>query len=139
MFHVLNLLFLTCKKHKRRLYWQEWQDFNTLIQKLVGVIIFVTGPDSMDLKLRSTCASAVLQCRIYILEQKELISVFWRKFYRLIKGIVSRDWEQIQWIPSDWSEECRVAGAYFVPVLMPFSCFNLKNAWFGSFSFLCEW
>ncbi len=32
-----------------------------------------------------------------------------------LKGIVSRDWEQIQWIPSGWSEECRVAGAYFFP------------------------
>jgi hypothetical protein len=52
-----------------------------------------------------------------------------------IKGIVSRDWEQIQWIPSDWSEECRVAGAYFSPVLKPFLCFNLKNACFGGFSF----
>jgi hypothetical protein len=52
-----------------------------------------------------------------------------------LKGIVSRDWEQIHWIPSDWSEECRVAGAYFFPFLKPFLCFNLKNAWFGGFSF----
>ncbi len=52
-----------------------------------------------------------------------------------LKGIVSRDWEQIQWIPSDRSEECRVAGAYFFPILMSFSCLNSKNACFGGFSF----
>jgi hypothetical protein len=52
-----------------------------------------------------------------------------------LKGIVSGDWEQIQWIPSDKSEECRVAGAYFFLILMSFSCFNLKNACFGGFSF----
>jgi hypothetical protein len=51
------------------------------------------------------------------------------------KGIVCQDWEQIQWIPSAKSEECRVAGAYFFPVLMPLSCFNSKNACFGGFSF----
>ncbi len=56
-------------------------------------------------------------------------------FWNLIKGIVSRDWEQIQWIPSVKSEKCRVAGAYFFPVLMPFSCFNSKNMCFVSFSF----
>jgi hypothetical protein len=41
---------------------QERKDFKTLIWKLVGVITFVIGPDSLDLKLRGTCASAVLQC-----------------------------------------------------------------------------
>ncbi len=53
----------------------------------------------------------------------------------LLQGIVSRDSEQIQWIPNDRSEECRVTGAYFFPVVMPFSCFNSKNACFGGFSF----
>ncbi len=33
------------------------------------------------------------------------------------------------------SEECRVVGAYFYSVLVPFSCFNWKKAWFGGFSF----
>jgi hypothetical protein len=58
---VLNLLYLRHKKHKRHPYRQEWEDFKTLLQKLVGVI----GPDSMDLKLRSTCASVVLQRSAY--------------------------------------------------------------------------
>ncbi len=44
----------------------------------------------------------------------------------VLKGIVSRDWEQIQWIPSDRFEECRVAGAYFFSVLKPFLCLILK-------------
>ncbi len=56
-------------------------------------------------------------------------------FLLLFKGIVSQDWEKIQWIPSDRFEEWRVAGAYFFPDLMPFSCLNSKNACFGSFSF----
>jgi hypothetical protein len=47
----------------KRLYIQQSEDSKTLIKKLVGVITFVIGPDSMDLKMRSTCASAVLQCR----------------------------------------------------------------------------
>jgi hypothetical protein len=54
---------------------------------------------------------------------------------KTFKGIVSRDGEQIQWIPSDRTEEYRVAGAYLFTVLMPFLCFNLKNACFGGFSF----
>jgi hypothetical protein len=29
----------------------------------------------------------------------------------LFKGIVSQDWERIQWLPCDRFEECRVAGA----------------------------
>jgi hypothetical protein len=33
------------------------------------------------------------------------------------------------------SEECRVAGEYFIPIFIPFSCFNSKNACFGGFSF----
>jgi hypothetical protein len=32
------------------------------------------------------------------------------------KGIVSWDWEQIQWILSVRYDECRVAGAYFYSV-----------------------
>jgi hypothetical protein len=60
---VSNLLFLRHKQHKKCTCIQEWKDFKTLILKLVGVITFVIGPDSMDLKLRGTWASAVLQCR----------------------------------------------------------------------------
>jgi hypothetical protein len=52
-----------------------------------------------------------------------------------IKGIVSWVWEQLQWNPSDRSEEFRTAGAYFYSFLMPFSCFNSKKAIFGGFSF----
>ncbi len=44
-----------------------------------------------------------------------------------IKGIVSRVWEQLQWHPSDRSEEFRTAGAYFYSLFMPFSCFNSKK------------
>ena len=52
-----------------------------------------------------------------------------------IKGIVSRDWERLQWFPSVRSEECRVTGAYFYSILMPFWCFNSKKACFCGFSF----
>ncbi len=52
-----------------------------------------------------------------------------------LKGIVSRLWEQLQWNPSDRSEEFRTAEAYFYSLLMPFSCFTSKKAFCGSFSF----
>jgi hypothetical protein len=53
----------------------------------------------------------------------------------LLKGIVSRFREQLQWNPSDRSEEFRTAGAYFYSLLMPFSCFSYKKAFCGGFSF----
>jgi hypothetical protein len=52
-----------------------------------------------------------------------------------IKEIESRVLEQLQWNPSDRSEEFRVAGAYFYSLFLPFSCFNSKKACRGSFSF----
>jgi hypothetical protein len=45
-----------------------------------------------------------------------------------LKGIVSQVREQLQWNPSDRSEEFRTAGAYFYSLLMPFSCFSSKKA-----------
>jgi hypothetical protein len=54
---------------------------------------------------------------------------------RKSKRIVSRVWEQLQWNPSDRSEEFRTAGAYFYSLLMPFLCFNSKKAYCGGFSF----
>jgi hypothetical protein len=59
-----------------------------------------------------------------------------------VKGIVSRDWEQMQWIPSDRSEECRVAGTYFFLFRwMPFSCINSKKHALAVYlwQLLCEW
>ncbi len=53
----------------------------------------------------------------------------------ILKGIVSRVWEQLQWNPSDRSEVFRIAGAYFYSLLTPFSCFNSKKAFCGGFSF----
>jgi hypothetical protein len=52
-----------------------------------------------------------------------------------LKGIVSRVWGQLQWIPSDRSEEFRIAGAYIYSLLTLFSCFNSKKACFGGFLF----
>ncbi len=55
-----------------------------------------------------------------------------------LNGKVSQHWEQLLWIPSDRSEEFRVAdaGTYFYTVFIVLSCFNSKkNVWFGRFSF----
>ncbi len=54
---------------------------------------------------------------------------------RWVKGIVSRVWEQLQWNPSDRSEEFRTAGAYFYSLLVPFSRLNSKKAFCAGFSF----
>jgi hypothetical protein len=56
-----------------------------------------------------------------------------------LKGIVSRVGEQLQWIPSDRSEEFRIAGTYYYLLLMPFLCFDPKAACFGGFSFDSHW
>jgi hypothetical protein len=53
----------------------------------------------------------------------------------ILKGIVCRVWEQLQWHPSDRSEEFRIAGAYFYALFIPFSCFNSKKACCSGFSF----
>ncbi len=53
----------------------------------------------------------------------------------IFKGIVSRVWEQLQWHPSDRSEEFRITGAYFYSLLIPFSCFNSKKTHYSGFSF----
>ncbi len=50
-----------------------------------------------------------------------------------IKGIVSWDWDWLEWIVNEISKELRIAGAYFYCFLMPFSCFNLKK----KTSFVC--
>jgi hypothetical protein len=48
---------------------------------------------------------------------------------------VSQVLEQLQWNPSDRSEEFRTAGAYFYSLFMPFSCFKSEKAFCGGFSF----
>jgi hypothetical protein len=58
-----------------------------------------------------------------------------RKNVIALKGIVSRVWEQLQWHPSDKSEEFSIAGAYFYSLLITFSCFNSQNACCSGFSF----
>ncbi len=68
------------------------------------------------------------------------VSVLWFSlcFYFLwinFKGILSRVREQLQWHPSDRSEEFRITEAYFYSLLIPFSCFNSKKACCSSFSF----
>ncbi len=40
---------------------------------------------------------------------------------------MSRVWEQLQWHPSDRSEEFRIAGAYFYSLLSPFYVLILKR------------
>ncbi len=40
------------------------------------------------------------------------------------KGIVSWDWDRLEWIVNERSKELRIAGAYLYCFLMPFSCFN---------------
>ncbi len=52
-----------------------------------------------------------------------------------LKGIVSWDWDWLEWIVNERSKELRIAGAYFYCFLMPFSCFNLQKASFVGFSF----
>jgi hypothetical protein len=49
-----------------------------------------------------------------------------------LKGIVSRDWERLQGIIYDGSEEYKIVGAYFYLFLTSVSC---KKACFASFSF----
>ncbi len=46
-------------------------------------------------------------------------------YITLLKGIVSWDWDWLEWIVNERSKGLRVAGAYFYCFLMPFSCFNL--------------
>ncbi len=52
-----------------------------------------------------------------------------------LKGIVSWDWDWLEWIVNERSKELRIAGAYFYCFLMPFSCFNYQKASFVGFSF----
>ena len=42
-----------------------------------------------------------------------------------IKGIVSRDWGELQMIPVDSSEVFSIAGSYLYSFLTTFSCLNL--------------
>jgi hypothetical protein len=57
------------------------------------------------------------------------------------RGTVSRDWECLQLVPIDGSEEFGVGGAYLKRFSTSFSCFNSIKPWFGGFQMqqFCEW